>query len=92
MAFARKHMHWNLRQWKYVIWSDKSIFTVSYHNNNYVQRRVDSDPFDPKYLSKSVKHSPKLMVSACFDYKAIGKIIVLLQNQTMNKEMYLHDI
>ena len=78
-------MHWDLRQWKNSIWSDESIFTVSENNNNYVYTRKDSDPFDPKYLSKTVKNPPKLMVWACFNHRAVGKIIVLPQNLTMNK-------
>ena len=89
LQFARKHMHWNMRQWKNVIWSDESIFTVSDNSSKTVYRRKDSDPFDPKYTQKHVKFPAKLMVWACFNYKGIGKLIVLPRNLTMNKERYL---
>ena len=89
LQFARRHMHWNMRQWKNVIWSDECIITCCDSNNQYVYMHKDSDPFDPKFTSKSVKHPPKLMVWACFNYRGVGKLIVLPQNLTMNKERYL---
>ena len=89
LEFARKHMHWNLRQWKNIIWSDESMFTVSTNNAKKVYMRPDSDPFDPKYTYKTIKHPDKLMVWGCFNYRGVGKIVVLPRNQTMNKESYL---
>ena len=82
-------MHYNMRQWKNIIWSDESIFTVSENNNKNVYRRADSDPYDPKYTCKVVKFPAKLMVWGCFNYRGVDKIIVLPQNQTLNKERYL---
>ena len=78
-------MHWNMRQLKNVIWSDECVFEVSDGNNTYVYRRADSDPFDPKYTSKHVKHPAKIMVWACFNYRGNGKLIILPRNMMMNK-------
>ena len=89
LQFARRHMHWNMRQWKNVICSDESMFQVSDNCTKTVYRRKDSDPFDPKYTQKHVKFPAKLMVWGCFNYRGVGKIIVLPRNQTMNKERYL---
>ena len=85
MAFARKHMHWNLRQWKNVIWRDESLFTVSDYNNNYVYRRavLETDALILNHLIPKLSPSwslPFTMSGTTLVVRCLGTLLGAYQN------------
>lgn len=47
--------------------------------------RKGSNPSDPKFTSKYVKHSASLMVQECFTYHGVGKLLTLVQSEKVNQ-------
>ncbi|XP_042216883.1 uncharacterized protein LOC121862631 [Homarus americanus] len=62
ITFAKKYSVWSLQDWRNVLWSDEATFTVSGCGHDRVYRRPDSDPLDPRYTVKTVKHLDSVMV------------------------------
>ena len=75
--YAKEKIKWSKRKWRYVLFTDEAIFTVTGNRPYYVRRRDGSDANDPKFIRASVKQPAKLMVWGAIGYHAIGKLIVL---------------
>ena len=50
LAFCERMKDWTIEQWRGVLWSDESRFTVTASRQGRVYRRPGSDPFDPATL------------------------------------------
>ena len=87
--FARQHQHWTLEQWRNVLWSDESTFTVSDGARNYVYRQRGSNPLKPQYTRHTIKHPESVMVWGCFSYHGLGHLVFLPKNVKMNQHNYL---
>ncbi|KAG7171666.1 Transposable element Tc1 transposase-like 8, partial [Homarus americanus] len=62
IAFSKKYKDWTLEDWEQVLWSDESTFVVSSGcRSKRVRRPKGSDPNDPRYTAKVVKHAPSVM-------------------------------
>ena len=61
LRFARKHKNWNVNDWKKVLWSDESMFTLL---SKLPKRlwRLPSERFDANCMVGSVKQDKKIMV------------------------------
>jgi transposase len=75
LNFALQHEHWKPWQWKRVLFSDESTFTLSQRSDR-VWREVNEE-LKLSCISSSVKHSPSLMFWGCFAYVGLGPIIPL---------------
>ena len=65
LAFAREHVHWNLDQWKSVIWSDESPFTLQNNSSQFVWRN-DREKNTSRTMQGTVKHQKSINVWGCF--------------------------
>lgn len=101
LEFARKYANWTKEQWRKVMWSDESNFVINYETPKRVRRPAYSrssgstvgDPYQLKYLKKTVKHPAKLMVWAAFTGEAgRGSLYFLKYNTTLNSAEYLEKI
>ena len=82
------HRNWTLEQWRRVIWSDESPFTLSYNRRTRVWRFND-EKFKPFALRGTLKHDQKINVWGCFAAHGVGEICRI--EGIMVKEIY-HDI
>ena len=89
IKFCKKYLAWNEEQWKTVLWSDEATFTITGTPSSRVYRRPGSDPLDPKFTSKFVKHPASLMVWGCFTYHGVGELVILPANEKVNQNNYL---
>uniref|UniRef100_A0A914UVA8 Transposase Tc1-like domain-containing protein n=1 Tax=Plectus sambesii TaxID=2011161 RepID=A0A914UVA8_9BILA len=75
LAFARRHHHWTLYQWRAVVFSDEKKFNqIGSDGIIYVQRKI-GEAFAPQCLRPTVKGGGRLvMASACFPAIGTGPI------------------
>lgn len=89
VSFAKKYQVWDLSTWRKVLWSDEATFNVTGSADSRVYRPPNSDPHDPRYTQKTVKHPASLMVWGCFTYYGVGDLVILPKNEKMNQYNYL---
>lgn len=56
LAFARKHINWDVKKWKTVLFSDESKFNLVDSDGMCHVRRPEGKRFDPRYYRTTVKH------------------------------------
>lgn len=90
LEFAKAHRDWTFEDWKEVMWSDESTFQVLSSHRVKVRRPSNSSRYDSRFTVKTVKHSPSVMVWACFSAKlGRGGLFFLPKNTTMNADRYI---
>lgn len=89
IKFCKKYSTWTDSDWKKVLWSDESTFTVTSTIGSGVYRKPGSDPHLAKYTTKTVKHPASVMVWGCFSYHGVGNLVFLPADVRMDRKMYL---
>jgi hypothetical protein len=64
---------WNIEQWRKIIWSDESPFTLRYNRRTRVWRLSD-ERFKPFATRGTLKHDKKIMIWGCFTAHGVGNI------------------
>jgi transposase len=68
------HKYWTTDDWKRVLWTDESPFTLSYHGRVFV-RRPKGTAYDEKYIKPTFKHGGgKIQVWGCFCAAGVGDL------------------
>jgi transposase len=89
LAFARKYKNWTSKQWRNVMYSVEAKFAIINSRSVTMRHSKTIDLYADKYVVKTVKHSPSVMMWACFSGKSgRGGMYALPKNTTMNKERY----
>ena len=74
-----KYQHKSLEFWRKVIFSDESTFCVQTSDVNRRIRRSSLDnPYDDKYLIKTIKRPPFWMIWGCFQSNKLGLCSLLM--------------
>ncbi|KAK8388469.1 hypothetical protein O3P69_020451 [Scylla paramamosain] len=84
LAFVQKYSSWTLDEWRRVLWTDEATFRVSDTKGKKVWRRKGSDPHDPKFTAKSVKHPPSLMAWGAFSYGGVADLHIFPKDWPAN--------
>jgi len=73
--WATKYKTWTVDQWRKVLFSDESPFTLFQTEGHvYVRRRVGEE-LNENCLAPTVKHGGgKIQVWSCFSYEGVGKL------------------
>ena len=87
LKWAKLHVKWTAAQWKRVVFSDESPFTVRYQRKIRV-RRPPGQRYNPRYLKGTVKHPKKINVWGCFSVKGVGKLHLI--KGILEKTQMLH--
>lgn len=75
MLFARRHEHWTVRDWKKVLFSDESKYSIFGSDGIRYVRRPKHERLNPKYVLPTVKHGGgSVMVWGCFSGYGMGPI------------------
>jgi transposase len=89
LAFARKYRNWTSYEWRNVMFSDESTFSLVNSRSVTVRRSKTMCRYKHKFVVKTVKHSANVMVWGCFSGKmGRGGLYFLPKNCTMNGERY----
>jgi hypothetical protein len=89
LAFARKYLRWSSTDWRNVMFSDKSTFSLVNPRSVTVRRGKTMNRYKQKIVLKTVKHSANMMVWGCFSgKKGHGGLYFKPKNCTMNGERY----
>ena len=84
-VWCRSHKTWTMEQWKTVIWSDESTFTLFPTSGRVYVWRTPSQAYDPDCLLPRVKHGGgSIMVWAAISWYSVGPIITLQGHVTAN--------
>ena len=90
IEFCKKYQSWTKERWSEVLFSDESTFKQFTNTNRFVRRPSGSDPNNPRYTVSTVKHSPQVMVWACFAFNGRGALHFIPNGQKMNSTSYLN--
>jgi len=75
LNFAKTHLHWTEHDWKKVIWSDESKFSLFKSDGIVYVRRPANQRLNPKYTCPTVKHGGgSVMVWGCFSGYGMGPL------------------
>jgi transposase len=80
LEFALQHKHWKPWQWKRILFSDESTFTL-FQRSDRIWREANEE-LKLSCISASAKHSPSLMFWGCFAYGGLGPIVPLYGSVT----------
>lgn len=89
LAFCRKYKSWSPEDWRKVLFSDESTFEIAQNTHHHVRRPSSSNPNDPRYTVRTVKHPVSVMVWGCFSHHGRGGLTFLQKNQRMNSASYI---
>ena len=64
LAFAREHVGWSLDQWKQVVWSDESPFSLHNQSPQY-------DNLTSRSMQATVKHQKSINIWGCFSWNGV---------------------
>ena len=73
-----------MENWKTIIFSDESTFKQFDCLSQVVRRPSGSSSLDPKFTSKTIKHSPGVMVWGYFSHRGRGGLSFLEKDKKMN--------
>lgn len=90
VAFCKKYKDWTIQQWRNVMFSDESNFKCIQGTPGRVRRPPGSNRCDPRYTTKTVKHSDYVMIWGAFSgTMGRGGLYFLPKNETMNGIKYI---
>ena len=86
--FAKEHKNWTVEDWKRVMWSDESRFTLFQNDGRVRVWRKPHEALDPACVSPTVQASGgSVMIWACFCWHGHGS--ATLFSNKMNLKCYL---
>ena len=93
LAFAREHVGWSLDQWKRVVWSDESPFSLHNQSPQYVWRTTD-DNLTSRSMQSTVKHPKSINVWECFSWNGVGDLhrVKGLMTGEMYRQILMHHL
>jgi transposase len=88
LQFAKDHKDWTVEQWKRVMWSDESRFTLFQNDGRVRVRREPHEALDPSCIAPTVQASGgSVMIWGCFTWSGLGS--VTLCSNKMKSHEYL---
>ena len=91
LAWAKKKGDWSLEDWKKVVWSDESRFTLFQNDGRIRVWRLPNERYKVDCVVPTVKHGGGgVMVWACFTWNELGPLIRL--EGKINSQRYIEEV
>ena len=90
LKWARTYEKWTTRQWRKVLFSDKSTFTQFQQGHQGKVWREPGEELNPDCISVTVKYSPSKMFWGCFSWNELEPIVPL--NSSVTGKTYAETI
>ena len=76
LDWAQRKRAWSQRRWRKILWSDETHIELwrGFRHGLQVRRSSSVSRYDPRFIRRSVKHPPKLMIWGCFGNGKLGKL------------------
>lgn len=88
LAWAREHQNWTVEQWKSVLWSDESRYTLFQSDGRVWVWRMPGERLLPECVVPTVKFGGgSIMVWGCFSWYGLGQLVIV--HGYMNALSYL---
>ena len=90
LDWAKKHKRWSQAKWAKVLWSDETHIELwqGAQVNKRCRRPSSISRYHPRFVMRTVKHPPKLMIWASFGDGKLGDLYFVEPNAKMNARMY----
>jgi hypothetical protein len=88
LQWCKQHQKWTDEQWKKVIWSDESRFTLFQSDGRTRVWRLPKEKYDVDCIVPTVKHGGGgVMVWGCFTWESLGPLVRV--EGTVNSQKYI---
>ena len=93
VKWAQEHINWTSEQWRRVIWSDESPYTVR-GSTKFRVWRLPNTRYDPKHTRGTVKHSGKINVWGCVSAHGVGTLHLIegIMDQQVYRQILIHHL
>ena len=91
MVWCRSHLSWNNDQWRRILWTDESTFTLDFNDGRIRVHRMTGERFAPCCIQEHDRYGGgSVMVWAGIWHGGKSRIIVV--SGTLNGDRYLNEI
>jgi len=91
LKWARERRLWTIDDWKKVVWSDESRFTMFQNDGKTRVWRLPKEKYDINCLVPTVKHGGGgVMMWGCFSWHGLGPLVRI--DGQVNSERYIQEI
>lgn len=91
LKWSRERRLWTTNDWKKVIWSDESRFTLFQNDGKIHVWRLPKEKYDVNCLAPTVKHGGGgIMMWGCFSWYGLGPLVRI--DGRINSERYIEEI
>jgi len=91
LQWCRERKEWTNEDWKKVVWSDESRFTLFQNDGRIRVWRLQKEKYDIDCIVPTVKHGGGgVMVWGCFTWDCLGPLIRL--EGTVNSQRYIEEV
>ena len=90
LDWAKRHSGWSKAKWAKVLWSDETHIELwrGAQVSLQVRRPSSISRYHPSFVTRTVKHPPKLMIWASFGNGKLGELFFVEPNAKINAKMY----
>lgn len=91
LKWARERRSWTMNEWKKIIWSDESRFTLFQNDGKVRVWRLQKEKYNVSCLVPTVKHGGGgVMMWGCFSWYGLGPLVRI--DGRVNSERYVEEI
>ena len=90
LDWASRRRRWTQRKWRKILWSDETHIELwrGFRHGLRVRRSSSISRYDPRFINRSVKFPPKIMIWASIGNGKVGRLFFVPRNQKVNSEIY----
>ena len=88
LAFAKKYKDWSIDQWKKVLWSDETMYTLrsKLPRKNW---RLKNEKYLPECMMGTIKQDRRIKIWSCFSYNGVGEFYCIKDKLDADKYHYI---